>query len=174
VDPGNFTLRSCAFTFDQLGNYARATEFLQLDAGSEWSTSNTIRHYFRDGKLAQAREALRAQSDRPWSRFMTACANDPSSVNAANLSEKVSAFYLADPDAEVRFMIASDLSSCGQKELALRMLKSSIDGHYCGYMGLKNDSLWDKVRGTPEFDGIVREAKQCQDDFRAEMAKAGQ
>jgi len=51
------------------------------------------------------------------------------------------------------------------------MLKSSIDGHYCGYMGLKSDTLWDKLRGTPEFEGIVREAKQCQDDFRAEMGK---
>ena len=102
---------------------------------------------------------------------MTASVNDPSSANAAGLSEKVSAFYLADPDAEVRFTIASDLSVCGQKELALRMLKSSIDGHYCGYIGLKNDTLWDKLRGTPEFEGIVREAKQCQDDFRAEMGK---
>ena len=128
ADPGNFTLRSCVFTFDQLGNYERGEEFLQLDAGSEWSASNMIRHYFRDGKLAQAREALRAQTDRPWSRFMTACATDPSSANAASLSEKVSALYLADPDAEVRFIIASDLSFCGQKQLALRMLKSSIDG----------------------------------------------
>ena len=102
---------------------------------------------------------------------MTACVNDPSSANAAGLSEKVSAFYLADPDVEVRFTIASDLSVCGQKELALRMLKSSIDGHYCGYIGLKSDTLWDKLRGTPEFEGIVREAKQCQDDFRAEMGK---
>ena len=35
LDPGNYQFRSCAFTFDQLGNYARAMNFLQLDAGSE-------------------------------------------------------------------------------------------------------------------------------------------
>ena len=33
LDPGNYRFRSCSFTFDQLGNYPRATQFLQLDAG---------------------------------------------------------------------------------------------------------------------------------------------
>jgi len=56
LDPGNFTLRSCAFTFDQVGNYTRAMDFLHLDAGSAWSASNEMRHYLRDGKLLQARE----------------------------------------------------------------------------------------------------------------------
>jgi len=42
---------------------------------------------------------------------MTACVNDSSSENAAGLAEKASAYFLADPDAEVRFTIASDLSA---------------------------------------------------------------
>jgi len=36
LDSGNFTLRSCAFSFDQLGNYGHAMDFLQLDTGSLW------------------------------------------------------------------------------------------------------------------------------------------
>jgi TolB-like protein len=56
LDPGNFMLRSCSFTFDQLGNYSRAMDFIQLDAGSEWASDNTMRHDVRDGKLAQAKE----------------------------------------------------------------------------------------------------------------------
>ena len=48
LDSGNFMLRSCSFTFDQLGNYARAMDFLQLDAGSVWASNNLMRHYVRD------------------------------------------------------------------------------------------------------------------------------
>ena len=52
LDPGNFGLRSCSFTFDQLGNYARSMEYLQLDAGSEWSENNVMRQYLRHGKVS--------------------------------------------------------------------------------------------------------------------------
>src|SRR5450759_2308620 len=57
LDPGNYQLRSCASTFDQLGNYERAMVFLQLDIGSLWVSRNLVRHYIRAGNLAQAREA---------------------------------------------------------------------------------------------------------------------
>jgi len=40
LDPGNYTFRSCVFTFNQLGNYSRAVEFLQLDAGTEYSSDS--------------------------------------------------------------------------------------------------------------------------------------
>jgi uncharacterized protein HemY len=35
--PGNFTFRSCAWSFSQLGKTGRAMDFIRLDAGSEWS-----------------------------------------------------------------------------------------------------------------------------------------
>ena len=73
LDPGNFTFRSCAFTFDQLGNYARAMDFLQLDAGSVWASDNIMRHYVRDGKLAQAKEIAGKFKDDRGLRMMTAC-----------------------------------------------------------------------------------------------------
>ena len=57
LDPGNYAFRSCVFTFEQLGNYARAAEFLQLDSGSAWAASNMIRLYIRDGKLVASAES---------------------------------------------------------------------------------------------------------------------
>ena len=49
-------LRSCAFTFEQLGNYARAVDFLQLDAGFTLGIEQSRAALRCDGKLAQARE----------------------------------------------------------------------------------------------------------------------
>jgi len=56
LDPGNFSYRSCAFVFDALGNHARAMDFLQLDAGSDWVSRNLVLHYIVSGNLAQARQ----------------------------------------------------------------------------------------------------------------------
>jgi hypothetical protein len=36
---------------------------------------------------------------------------------------------------------------------------------------LQNDSAWTKLRDTPEFAGLVAEAKKCRDDFMAERDK---
>src|SRR5580700_1638689 len=72
LDSGSFMLRSCALTFDQLGNYARAMDFLQLDAGSLWASNILVPHYVREGKLAQAKEALQKFADQPRSQLMLA------------------------------------------------------------------------------------------------------
>src|SRR5208337_119305 len=37
LDPGNFTFRSCAWAFMELGKMERARDFVRLDEGSEWA-----------------------------------------------------------------------------------------------------------------------------------------
>ncbi len=166
VDPGNYMLRSCSFTFDQLGNSARAMDFLQLDTGSIWATDNTMRHYIRDGKLAQAKELAQKLGNQP----ILACLDGTPNTNATTASRGVAA-VLADPDPEVHYVVAPDFLVCGNKDLALQMVKSAIAGHYCPYTGLQNDSIWAKLRGTPEFDELLSAAKKCRDDFLAERDK---
>ena len=174
LDSGNFMLRGCAFTFDQLGNYARAMDFLQLDAGTVWASNNIMRHYIRDGKLAQAKEI--AEKLKDISQFdygmVLACIENPSSPDVGPLARQVVATRLADPDPEPRYVVAGDFLFCGQKDLAVQMLKSSIAGHFCAYTGLQNDSVWAKLRGTPEFAELLSAAKQCRDDFLSQRSQA--
>jgi eukaryotic-like serine/threonine-protein kinase len=162
LDPGNYTFRSCLFTFDQLGNYARALEFLQLDAGSQYSDSNLLGHYLRTGNVAQAKELAIKLNNQP----MIACLNG--SLAANQLDRQEAAAIIADPDPEPRYVIAGDFLYCGRKEVALEMIKSSIDHHFCAYSGLQNDSIWTKLRGTPQFAELLAEAKKCRDDFMAQ------
>jgi len=173
LDSGNFGLRSCAFTFDQLGNYARAMDFLQLDAGSEWASDNIMRHYIREGKLAQAKEIAEKfkESGRGF-RVLAACIENPSSTEAATLAREWAATILAAPDPEPHYVVAGDVLFCGQKEAAVQLLKSSIAGHFCAYTGLQNDSAWAKLRGTSEFAELLSAAKQCRDNFLAERSQA--
>src|SRR6202167_2416782 len=171
LDSGNFMLRSCSLTFDQLGNYARAMDFLQLDAGSLWAANILIPHYVRDGKLAQAKEVLQKFADQPRSQLMLACLENPSSADLPSLARKEADTRLADRDAEPRYVVAGNLLFCGQKDLAVQLVKSAIAGHYCAYAGLQNDSIWAKLRGTPEFAELLAAAKQCRDDFLAQRSQ---
>ncbi len=101
-------LRSCGATFDQLGNYTRAMDFLQLDAGSVWASNNIMRHYIRDGKLAQAKEiGEKVKDTNQYAHLlMLACIDNPSSPDVARLARDVVAARLADPDPEPRYVVA--------------------------------------------------------------------
>jgi len=171
LDPGNYAFRSCVFSFEQLGNYARAKEFLDLDSGSAWAASNMIRLYIRDGNMGPIRDLAEKFKDQQWSPEMLACVDHPGSESAAKLAQQEADKVFADPDPEVHYVVASDALFCGQKALALRMIKSSIEGHYCPYEGLRNDSIWAPLRSAPEFPDLLAGAKKCQEDFLAQRAQ---
>ncbi len=170
LDPGNFAYRSCASTFDALGNHARAMEFLQLDAGSEWVTRNLVRHYILVGNLGQARQEAEKLGDQR-NRLYKVCLAHAPSAEVDNIAKEFAPQALANPDAENRYWFANSFAFCGQKDMALRLLKSSIAGHYCAYTDLQNSPMFANLRGSPEFTQVLSAAKQCRDDFLSERAQ---
>ena len=172
LDPGNYQLRSCASTFDELGNYGRAMVFLQLDIGSLWVSRNLVRHYIRVGNLAQARDASEKLGDDSRDKILKSCLNHAPSGEVDNIARELAPEILASPDAENRYMAAPTFAFCGQKEIALRLLKSAVTGHYCAYNAMQNDPLFASLRSSPEFAQLLSAAKQCRDDFLAERSQA--
>ncbi|MGA7220082.1 MAG: hypothetical protein WBX38_17330 [Candidatus Sulfotelmatobacter sp.] len=168
VDPGNYQLRSCSITFVELGNYARATDFLKLDTGSQWVSANLMRTLIRTGDLAQAREIADRLGDIPHNTLIRACLNHAPASEVESIARKSAPDYLANPDPENRYTMAPVFAFCGQNDIAMRLLKSGIDGHYCAYTAIQNDPLLGKLRGMPEFAELVAAAKKCRDDFMAE------
>src|SRR5262249_14241716 len=51
LDPRNRKPRSCGFLYMQMGDYKRARDYAQLDAGSAWSANVEADLLFREGKL---------------------------------------------------------------------------------------------------------------------------
>jgi hypothetical protein len=131
-----------------------------------------MRHYVRDGKLAQAKEIAEKLKDVPGFGLMSACLKNASSAEVASVAREAEAARLADPDPEPRYVVAADFLFCGRKDAAVQQLRSAIAGHYCAYTGLQNDSEWAKLRGTPEFAELLSAAKQCRDNFLAERSQA--
>lgn len=172
LDPGNYAFRSCVFSFEQLGNYARAKQFLDLDSGSDWANSNLIRLLIRDGNMASVRDLAGKSEATRWGSVISACLDHPGSETAGRLAQQEASEILADPDPETHYVVASDVLFCGQTDLALRMIKSSIEGHFCPYDGMQNDSIWAKLRGSPEWTELLSAAKKCQNDFIAQRQQS--
>jgi TolB-like protein len=172
LDPGNYRYRSCALTFQQLGNYGRAMDFLQLDAGSEWVSGNLVRQFIYTGDLAKAREQSEKLNDQPRNKMIRVCLAHAPSADVDKIAREFAPEAFANPDAENRFWIANEFAFCGQKDIALRLLKGSVAGHYCAYTGLQNDPMLANLRGTPEFGELLSAAKLCRDDFLAQRPEA--
>ncbi|MCU1302190.1 MAG: hypothetical protein JWQ87_2474 [Candidatus Sulfotelmatobacter sp.] len=172
LDPGNYQLRSCSLGFDQQGNYARAMDYLQLDAGSQWVMGNLVRHYLHTGDLGRAREiAEKLGSTNLRNKMLAACVSHQPQSEVDKIAREHEAEILANPDAENRYTGAPAFAFCGKNDAALRVLKSGIEGKYCAYTAMQNDPLLAKLRGTPEFAEILSAAKKCQSDFLAQRSQ---
>ena len=168
LDPGNYRYRSCSTTFDQQGNFARAMDFYQLDAGSAWAEGSLVAHYIRAGNLAQAREQAAKVKDRPRGKMIDACLNHAPAADVDRLAEDFAPTVLAAHDSEAKYMNAGYFAFCGKKDIAMRLIKSAIAGHYCAYTDLQTNPMFASLRGTSEFAELLRAAKQCRDDFMAQ------
>ena len=69
------------------------------------------------------------------------------------------------PDVELRYYQGSLLALCGQKDVALRLLRSAIEQNYCSYEALEHDPAWRDLRGSPAFGELRSKAFDCQKKF---------
>jgi len=174
LDPGNYQLRSCSLAFSEMGNPERGMDFLRLDTGSAWYYANAIRLFLREGKLEEAREAAQKLPDFVRSsKFIIPCverqsSKQPPSPEMDEFAHEAELQVLKEPDPEDRYVSATNMAFCGEKDIALRILKSSIEGHYCIYTALQKDALLASLHRTPEFAQLLSAAKKCQDSFLAE------
>src|SRR5258708_6372222 len=170
LDRGNYQLRSCSGPFVQLGQPQRAMDFVHLDAGSEYAAMQNAAILLGQGKLAEARQAVKSAAASPLNRLalIQSCIDPPHSTKCDQAAQKIEAAALAAGDIEPLYSVGALLSYCGQKDAAVRLLNKAIAQNYCAYTALQTDPLLVKLRRTPEFSELLSSAKQCQDRFLAQ------
>jgi tetratricopeptide (TPR) repeat protein len=166
-DRGNYQFRSCSWVFSRLGEPQRAMEFVRLDAGSDWAARQTAFILIGQGKLAEARQSIQRMSHTSLMGhdLLQACLDPQSGSQLEGSAQEVETAALAAVDAEPRYVFGTLLSYCGQKDAALRLLRSAIEQNYCAYQSLQSDPLLIKLRGTPEFSELLSAAKECRGRF---------
>jgi TolB-like protein len=172
LDPGNYQFRSCAWAFAELGRTDRAMDYVRLDQGSEWAAYATPAILLRQGKLDQAREAVKKMPGNPrYHRdLLEACVGLQPPSELDRIAQQDLTTQPAEPDPEIWYYQGAILGYCGKKEAALHMLKLAVGQNYCAYSNLLSDPLLANLRADPKFNAVLTAAHQCQEA----MGGAGQ
>ena len=169
IDPGDSLFRSCAWAFLELGKTQRASEYEQLDAGSEYAGFVTVNRLLREGKLEEAKESVKRvpMNVRNHRELLQACLQPNPGLRLDRIAVQTETAVVADPDPEAWYQQGAIMAYCGKKDIALRMIGRAIQQNYCAYSALQTDPFLVKLRGVPEFDKLLTAADGCQSSLRA-------
>src|SRR5262249_10633790 len=169
LDPGNYLFRSCTWTYLYMGNTERAREYILVDAGSEWASWVMPAILIREGKLKEAKDAVKKVPSGPrYYRELTEAVlgvRPPAELDRIAQEDLTSLAAGAEP--ENAYQRGSPVAFAGKKESSLHSVRSAIEQNYCAYSALENDPLLDKLRATPEFADLLRAARFCQEPLLA-------
>jgi serine/threonine protein kinase/Flp pilus assembly protein TadD len=169
IDSGNFNWRTCSLAFAEQGKSARAMEYLNHDAGSEWSNAVRVSVLMRQGKTMEARQAAEQMTTNPaWMRgLLQSCLNKAPATEIHRLAEQAENELLPKQDPELKYHQGTLLAACGERQIAFAFLRQAVAGNYCAHQALQSDPLLAGVRGDAEFRRIVQAAAECQQKFAA-------
>jgi Predicted integral membrane protein len=170
LDPGNYQFRSCASVFFLTGQFDRARDFANLDAGSEFANNVEIIILLSQGKTAEAMDRLRQTPDSSFfhTRALQACYSSPKPADSEKILQPAEKEIFAYRDPEPRFSQAALLNPCLGNEFTGRLVRSALAGGYCAYDYLQLDPPLAAFRKTPDYPVVLAQAKQCRDRFLAE------
>jgi serine/threonine protein kinase/tetratricopeptide (TPR) repeat protein len=170
--PGNYSFRSCAWAFMELSKFDRARDFIQLDAGSEWANYATPSLLLREGKLAEAREAVKHMTDVPQHHrdLLEACVGLRPASELDRMAHDAETSQPSDPDPELSYYQGAIYAYCNKKDAAFHMLKTAIESNYCAYSNLLSDPLLRGLHSDRRFDELLTAAHDCQQAVQAASA----
>jgi serine/threonine protein kinase/tetratricopeptide (TPR) repeat protein len=164
LDPGNYQFRSCAWAFMELGKTERAMEFINLDNGSEWAAYALPSVLLRQGKISEAREAVKKMPTAPrYHRdLLEASLGLRSATELDRMAKDAETAQPSEPDPENAYYQGSILAFDGKNVAALHMFTMAIEENYCAYSNLLSDPLLSKLRSDPDFNKVLTAASDCQ------------
>ena len=164
LDPGNFSFRSCAVSFLEMGKTDRAMDFIHLDAGSEYAAWMTPYIYLAEGNVVEARGAARNIGKASFYHrdLMEACTASQKPADLAKVVREAESSVAMEPDPEAWYRVGALMAYCGQNEPALRLLKLAVQQNYCSYTALLDDPLLKDLRKDTAFNEVLTAASNCQ------------
>jgi serine/threonine protein kinase len=167
LDPTNYSWRSCTWAFMELAKTTRARDFIRLDAGSEWANYVMPSLLLREGKVEEAREAVKQMPIAPHYHrdLVEACLDLRPRSELDKMALQAETTEPTEPDPELTYQQATFLAFCGKRQAAVHMLSIAIGHNYCAYSQLLSDPLLAKLRATGDLDQLLSSAKECQQRF---------
>jgi eukaryotic-like serine/threonine-protein kinase len=162
LDPHDPEWRSCANTLSLLGKHDRGIEFARLDGPSQWANMVESDIRLRQGKPAQALESLRRAFGPDDVKFLEPCFLGRPNATTSKVIREDEPRTLAGRDSEPKYYQASRAAYCAEDDVALRLLRSSIEGNFLAVPAMDTDPLLARIRSRPEFREIRQLALERQ------------
>jgi hypothetical protein len=125
----------------------------------------------RQRKIDEAVRLLEGEREDPLLSWMRAClARRPPAPGP--LPPGFREGVVTGRDSEPKYHVASRIAYCGERDLALELLRRAVEGNYCSYPAFDNDPLFDSIRKTPDFAEIRKMGMACRERFLAHRAAA--
>jgi serine/threonine-protein kinase len=171
LDPGNFMFRSCAWPFMEMGQTQRAMEFVRLDTTSDWPAYATPSVLLREGKIAEAREAVKVMPTGPrYHRdLLEACLGLRPAAELDRIAPDLVRTAVNELDPEALYYQGTLLGYCGKSQASLQLLQSAVERGYCAHSNMLNDPLLAKMRADQAFNKVLTEASACQEAVKSKM-----
>jgi len=175
LSPGSYQFRSCAWAFMELGKFERAHDFIQFDAGSDWANYVTPSLLLREGRVAEAREAVKRMPTAPHYKrdLMEAVTGLRPPSELDRMAHNAETGSPSDPDPELSYYEGTVFAYSGKKDAAFHMLKTAIEQNYCAYSNLLSDPLLRGLHTDRRFDELLTAAHACQQAVLANSAPQG-
>ena len=173
LDPGNYQFRSCSSVFYLTAQFDHAREFLNADAGSEWTNNVEVALLLREGKKTEALQRLRHMPESSFfhPHALAACYTTPRPPGSEPLLAAAATMVSSFRDPEPRYSQAGLFNACLGNDFTERLVKSAIADGFCAYDYLKADPMMKEFRKSAAYPAVLAQAKQCQDRFLAERDK---
>jgi serine/threonine protein kinase len=173
--PGNYQFRSCAWAFMELAQFERAFDFIQLDAGSEWANYVTPSLLLREGRLPEAREAVKRMSNASHYHrdLMEAVVGLRPPSELDRMAHDAETSGPSDPDPELSYYQGTLFAYAGKRAAAFHMLKTAIELNYCAYSNLLSDPLLRGLHSDRKFDELLTAAHTCQQAVQSASTPPG-
>src|SRR5262249_53421203 len=133
IDPKDPRWRSCSLSFEQLGQYARAMDYVQLDGGSQWAKLVEADIRLREGRLDRVRALFQSLQSLPGAaplNMFRGCLENPGSVSLDAQWRELEPQMLAGRDSEPKYYEACRAAFCHQQAGALHLLRSAVEGNF--------------------------------------------
>jgi tetratricopeptide (TPR) repeat protein len=171
LDPSNRDLRSCSLTFLMIGDYDRARDFLEVDAGTAWSRFISAEVLIREGRTEEAVRIVSVPNmANPRARLMRARYGSGSQEEIDRLAGELVASARARRDSEPSYHASGMLAASGKIPEARQMLREAVQRNFCAYPAMDTDPLLAPLRADPSFQQLREEAIACQQRFLRERS----
>jgi predicted negative regulator of RcsB-dependent stress response len=159
----------------ELGKAERAADFVRLDAGSEWAAWVMPSILLREGKIQEAREAVKRMPATPLYHrdLLEACLQLRPAADLDRMAQEAETNLPSEPDPEIWYYQGSLFAYCGKKQAALHLLESAVEQNYCAHENLLYDPLLAKLRTDTAFDKVLTAAGACQEAVRSSAKTQG-